>query len=136
MRYSHWGGSQGSVATAHDFYVPNLEPRTPPRYPKNCAIANPDNREIVMSSVTSARHALRELAQWANLEPSEPIGMDVQRRDGNWVIVVNMPLGHDDAREWPPIRDAVPVIVEHQPLPRLRIGGGRLRAQTMKLGKA
>jgi hypothetical protein len=77
-----------------------------------------------MSSFVSARKALKDLSQWARLLPTEPIGLGVERRNDDWVVVVTIDSDYQEHRKWPRELDDTTVVVEHHALPTLRLRQG------------
>lgn len=74
------------------------------------------------ATLTEANEALESFGKWADVKPSEPIGYGLERRSGNWVIVVSIHDKKHEFREWPSDWDHVPVLVEHSRGPSIRMG--------------
>lgn len=76
-----------------------------------------------MSSFQQAQDGLNELTKWASLRPSDPVGLGIKRRHGEWVIVVSVTPEAREARIWPDKFSNVPVIVEMAERVRLKTHG-------------
>ena len=85
-----------------------------------------------MSTYSSAKKALEHLSEWARVKPAEPIGLGMERRNGDWVVVVTIADDYHEGRTWPHELDDTSVLVEHHPLPTLRLR--RSSRKNLRLG--